>query len=46
MITAFILAILIIALALCIGIIGMIFGLLWRLIVWMFDAIITLFRGY
>lgn len=46
MITAFILAILITAFALCIAVIGMVFGLLWRLIIWMFDAIITLFRGY
>ena len=46
MITAFILAILITAFSLCIAVIGMVFGLLWRLIIWMFDAIITLFRGY
>jgi len=46
MITAFILVILITAFALCIALIGMVLGLAWRLIVWLFEQTITLFRGY
>lgn len=46
LLTAFVLAVIITVLALCIAFIGVIFGLIWKFIIWLFGGVITLFRGY
>lgn len=46
MITALFLILLVTVLALVIGIAGLVLGLIWRLIVWIFESIGILFRGY